>query len=105
MEKTKACEITDSSVIVERDGEKEKFEADTVGVAAGSVSYNPLEEFVKEKGYSYRVVGDAKKVALAFEAVRDGFDAGREVNLLMASSSGITFSSRTYLPNNRANDP
>jgi 2,4-dienoyl-CoA reductase (NADPH2) len=74
---TKALEITPQGVTVEMAGEKETLPADTVVLAVGSESFNPLQEFIAEKGIPYQVVGDAQKVALAFDAVHNGFAAGR----------------------------
>jgi 2,4-dienoyl-CoA reductase (NADPH2) len=76
---TKALEITESSVIVEMDGKKENIPADSVVLAVGSQSYNPLQELIEKKGIPCQVVGDAQKVGLAFKAVHDGFAAGRAV--------------------------
>ena len=76
---TKALEITPQGVTVEMAGEKETLPADTVVLAVGSESFNPLQEFIAEKGIPYQVVGDAQKVALAFDAVHEGFAAGRNI--------------------------
>jgi len=46
----------------------------------GSESYNPLQELVEQKGIPCQVIGDAQKVALAFDAVHNGFAAGRNLN-------------------------
>jgi len=56
-----------------------QMEADTVVVAAGSKSYNPLEEIVRDMGVAFRVIGDAKKVATAFDAVHAGYQAAMEI--------------------------
>jgi 2,4-dienoyl-CoA reductase (NADPH2) len=50
-----------------------------VVLAAGAASYNPLQEFVEKQGIPCKVIGDAAKVALAFDAVHQGFEAGRTV--------------------------
>ena len=75
----KALEITDTCVKVETDGNIEEISSDTVVLAIGAQSYNPLEEIVDKKGIPYKVVGDAAQVALAFDAVHQGFEAGRSV--------------------------
>ena len=56
-----------------------QIEADTVVVAAGSTSYNPLEGIVKDMGVVFQVIGDAKKVATAFDAVHAGYQAARQI--------------------------
>jgi 2,4-dienoyl-CoA reductase (NADPH2) len=75
----KALEITDTGVKVETDGNIEEIPADTVVLAIGAASNNPLEEIVDKKGIPYKVIGDAAQVALAFDAVHQGFEAGRSV--------------------------
>jgi 2,4-dienoyl-CoA reductase (NADPH2) len=57
----------------------QQIEADTVVVAVGSASHNPLEEIVKELGMAVRVIGDAGMVGTAFDAVHAGYKAGKEI--------------------------
>jgi 2,4-dienoyl-CoA reductase (NADPH2) len=76
---TKALEITPEGVTVEMDGRTETLPADTVVLAVGSVSYNPLQETIEKKSIPYHVVGDAQGVALAFDAMHNGFAAGRNI--------------------------
>jgi 2,4-dienoyl-CoA reductase (NADPH2) len=75
----KALEITDSAVKIDTGSGVEEIPADTVVVAAGAKAYNPLQEALEKKGVSVRVVGDATMPAKAFEAVHQGFAAGRSV--------------------------
>ncbi len=56
-----------------------QVEVDTVVVAAGSKSHNPLEEIVKKMGVAFQVIGDASQVATAFDAVHGGYKAGKEI--------------------------
>ncbi|MBN1572124.1 MAG: FAD-dependent oxidoreductase [Deltaproteobacteria bacterium] len=76
---TKAVEITETSVNVNVSGELKEIPADTVVIAAGSVSHNPLEEKIKKMGIPVKVIGDAGGVAKAFEAVHNGFELGRKI--------------------------
>ncbi|MGD8256494.1 MAG: FAD-dependent oxidoreductase [Desulfobacterales bacterium] len=76
---TQALEITASGVNIEIDGKSQEIPADTVVLAAGASSYNPLGDLLSQKGIECRVVGDAGQVALAFDAVHAGFAAGRAV--------------------------
>jgi 2,4-dienoyl-CoA reductase (NADPH2) len=76
---TKALEITETGIKVEIDGKIEEIPADTVVLAAGAASHNPLQEFVDTKGIPCKTIGDATRVALAFDAVHQGFEAGREI--------------------------
>ena len=76
---TRALAITPQGVSVKMGGETETLPADTVVLAVGSESYNPLEEMLAQKGIPHQVVGDAQKVALAFDAVHNGYAAGRNL--------------------------
>ena len=77
---TQALEITETCVKVELDGKIEEIPADTVVLAVGAASHNPLQEIVDKKGIPCQVIGDAARVALAFDAVHQGFEAGREID-------------------------
>jgi len=79
MTHTKALEIKDDCLVVESGESKEEIKADTIVLAAGAVSYNPLESILEKLEISYRTVGDAKGIALAFDAVHQGFQAGMEI--------------------------
>lgn len=76
---TKALEITPQGVAVEMGGEKEVLPADTVVLAVGSESFNPLQELIENRDIPCQVVGDAQNVALAFDAVHEGYAAGRNI--------------------------
>ena len=76
---TKALEITERGVRVEVNGVEKEIQADSVVLAAGSRSYNPLQEEVEKLKIPFTVIGDAKKIALAFDAVHQGFDAGKSI--------------------------
>jgi len=76
---TKALEITTDGVRVERDGKESEISCDTVVLAAGSKPCNPLQAVLEQKGIPCRVVGDANKIGLAFDAIHQGFAAGKNV--------------------------
>ena len=76
---TKALEISTTGVKVEIDGRVEEIPADTVILAAGAKSHNPLAELIKQKGIPCEVIGDAGQVAMAFDAVHQGYNAGRKI--------------------------
>ncbi len=76
---TKALEITDKGVKIENEEGTGFIEADSIVIAAGSVPVNSLQEVLKTKGLSYDTVGDAKQIGLAFNAIHDGFEAGRKI--------------------------
>ena len=75
----KALEITTDGVKVEIDGDVKVIPADTVVLAAGADSYNPLQALIGEIGIPFKVVGDASQVAMAYDAVHQGYAAGREI--------------------------
>ncbi len=76
---TRALAITPEGVTVESGGGKETLPADTVVLAVGSRSVNDLEAVVRQLGIACHTAGDAAAVGLAFEAVHQGFAAGRSV--------------------------
>jgi len=76
---TTALEITPDHVRVQRGDEINTLPADTVVLAAGATPVNSLEACLKEKGIEYKVVGDASGIALAFDAVHQGYEAGRSI--------------------------
>ncbi len=75
----KVVRITDTGLDVEKGGEIVEMAADTVVIAAGSAPNNPLESIVKEMGIPFEVIGDARKIGLAFDAVHTGYKAGLAV--------------------------
>jgi 2,4-dienoyl-CoA reductase (NADPH2) len=70
--KTKALEITKAGVVVETEDGTSEIAADTVVLALGSRPYNPLAEICKRKGIPCEVVGDASRIAKAFDAIHEG---------------------------------
>ncbi len=76
---TKALEITPGGIKIEGPQGVEEIQADTVVLAVGSKSYNPLVEIVQKKGLPHLIAGDAQRVAQAIDAVHQGFKAGREI--------------------------
>ncbi len=76
---SKVVEITPEGLKIEQDGKVTELEADTVVVAAGSVSHNPLESLLKELDLPYHIAGDAGRVATAFDAIHGGYEAGNRV--------------------------
>ena len=77
---TTAEEITSEGIRVTTDGgETELIPADTIVLASGATSYNPLEGYLEKSGIPYQVAGDALQIARAIDAVQQGFDAGRAI--------------------------
>lgn len=76
----KVIEITEKTVKYSDNEQISEIEADCLVLAVGSRSYNPLEDVLIKMGLKYRIVGDAKKVGFAFDAIHGGFEAAREIN-------------------------
>ena len=76
---TRAIEITADSVKVEKEGKIEEIPADTVVLAMGASSYNPLQDVLEALQIPYETVGDANQVGMAFDAVHQGYRAGRAI--------------------------
>ena len=75
----RVIEITADCVRTECEGVVEEIPADTVVLAVGTKAHNPLQEALAASGIPFRVVGDALKPAMVFDAVHQGFTAGREI--------------------------
>jgi 2,4-dienoyl-CoA reductase (NADPH2) len=73
---TKVVEITPAGIRVQGPEGDREIAADTVVLAAGARSYDPLSDLLTKKGIAYAKAGDAQKVAQAIDAVHQGFQAG-----------------------------
>lgn len=74
---TKCREISDGKIIAEKDGNTIEIPCDSVVFAVGSrpVDTSDLQSCCKKNHIPYDVVGDAKEVRRAMEAVADAADA------------------------------
>ena len=71
---TNIKKIVGSTVYAEKNGENIKFDdIDMIVVSIGMESYNPLENELKNKIPVY-VVGDARKIGDAQDAIKDGYE-------------------------------
>jgi 2,4-dienoyl-CoA reductase (NADPH2) len=75
----RVIEITADSVRIDCAGEIESIPADTVVLAVGTRAHNPLQQLAAASGIPFRVVGDALLPAMVFDAIHQGFTAGREI--------------------------
>jgi 2,4-dienoyl-CoA reductase (NADPH2) len=75
----RVIEITADCVRIECEGVVEEIPADTVVLAVGTKAHNPLQESLAASGIPFRGVGDALTPAMVFDAVHQGFTAGREI--------------------------
>ncbi len=79
MTNTRAKEVTDQGLMVEREGKGTSLSADTVVVATGAKSVNALYEKIKDRVPEAYLIGDAKTPRKALEAVAEGFEVGRTI--------------------------
>ena len=77
--KTKALEIKDHSIVVEKDGHQEEIEVDHVVVAIGSrpESIAEILNFCKEQGLPVHVIGDAVEARSAIDAIAEAAEIAR----------------------------
>jgi 2,4-dienoyl-CoA reductase (NADPH2) len=75
----KVLEITGTSVRLEHGGQEQALPADSVVLAVGTSSSNPLEKMANELGISCEVVGDAMVPGTVFEANHQGYSAGKNI--------------------------
>jgi len=77
MTNTKVKALSKGTVTVERDGVEQTLHGfDTIILAVGSKSYNPLEEPLKKTGKKIHVIGDAAKTGNITDAVYQGAKLG-----------------------------
>jgi 2,4-dienoyl-CoA reductase (NADPH2) len=77
--KTRALGIEQDAVRVDKEGEESRIPADSVVLALGSASFNPLQDELQSLGLNARVVGDAREVGQAIDAIHAGFALGRDI--------------------------
>lgn len=75
----KVLEIQGSGVRIELGGEEQFLPADSVVLAVGTRSANPLEKVAGELGIPCQVVGDALAPGTVFEANHQGYNAGKNL--------------------------
>jgi 2,4-dienoyl-CoA reductase (NADPH2) len=75
----KALGITPSGIKIETADGVEEIPADTVVLAAGSRSINDLAATIEAKGIACDIIGDAKNIGMAFDAIHQGFKAGMSI--------------------------
>lgn len=74
-----AMEITGSTVKVKTGETVEEIKADSVVIAAGASPVNELAKLLEDKKILFKIAGDAREIALAFDAVHQGYEAGRQI--------------------------
>jgi 2-enoate reductase len=77
---TSVVRVDQNAVIVKNaQGVETALPADTIVVAAGYRSLNPLEEILVKANYKVQVVGDAKQARNVLTATTEGYLAGKAV--------------------------
>jgi 2,4-dienoyl-CoA reductase (NADPH2) len=79
MTHTRAKEITDAGVIVDRAGREDLIRGDTIVVATGAKAVNALYEKLQGRAPEVYLIGDAKSPRKALEAVAEGLAVGRTI--------------------------
>lgn len=75
----KVLKITADCVTIEHDGQSEDIPADSVVLATGTRSSIQLLEAAVAGRMIFRVVGDAVRPAMVFDAIHEGYIAGCEI--------------------------
>ena len=76
---TKVIQVTPEGLEMEQGGQIQQIMANTVVLAAGSKPDTRLASMVKNTGIPFDLIGDAQKVATAFDAVHSGYRAGTAI--------------------------
>ncbi len=77
--KAEVLEITPSAVVIRQAGKIQEIVADTVVLAVGTRAWNPLQQVAEEQRIPCQVVGDALRPAMVYDAIHQGFAAGRSI--------------------------
>ena len=76
---TTTLEITSEGIrVADAGGETELILVDTIVLASGATSYNPLDGYMEKSGIPYQVAVDALQIARAMEAVQQGGENSNE---------------------------
>ncbi len=73
------CSVTSHGIEYRQGEESRALDVDTVVLAAGSQPFNPLSKTVEQLGIPSLTIGDADRVATAFDAVHAGHKAAMDI--------------------------
>jgi NADH dehydrogenase FAD-containing subunit len=76
---TKVDRIDRDTVVLNRNGERQRVRADTVVVATGSKANRELAEKLEGVITEVHVIGDCQEPRRIFEAIHEGFVAGNRI--------------------------
>ena len=78
--RAKCLEIKEQSVVIEQNGDVREISGlDSVVMAVGVKPDRTVFELLQESGYPCRVIGDAREIGKALEAIWDGAAVGRAI--------------------------
>lgn len=77
--KAKVIEILDDGIMVEREGKREKIEADMAVLSVGTVEEKGLIEKLRSSLNEVYAIGDCVTPRKALEAIREGFEIGIKI--------------------------
>ncbi len=76
---TKCLEIQEDHIVVEREGQRTSIPCGAVVMAVGAKSNKEVADMVKQLGYEYHVVGDAREPGKVLPAIWGGNEIGRTI--------------------------
>ncbi len=76
---TKLIAIKDGAITVEKEGRQEELPCEAVVLAVGSKGNTSIIDTVKQLGYDYHVVGDAKEPSKVLNAIWGGNEVARTI--------------------------
>jgi pyruvate/2-oxoglutarate dehydrogenase complex dihydrolipoamide dehydrogenase (E3) component len=76
---SKVIRIVHNGVEIEREGNSEIVEADTVVIAAGMEAHNELLNMLREKLPTVHMIGDCSQARRMLEAIHDGYAIGNKL--------------------------
>jgi len=77
--KSRVEEILDNGISINKEGQKQIIEADTIVLAAGMIPDRKLFVELENKGLEVYLAGDCIQAGRILEAVHGGFDLGFKV--------------------------
>jgi len=73
-------EVKGDTVVYQKDGKDVQITGvDTVVLATGTESYDPISAYLTEKGITYYVIGDAEKPSMLVDAIHPAAILGRQI--------------------------
>jgi 2,4-dienoyl-CoA reductase (NADPH2) len=77
--KSKALQIEEDGIVIERDGKSFSLHANYVINATGMVPNKEIGERLKEKGFKVTLIGDCLHPRRIIDAIKEGFEVGSKI--------------------------